>query len=134
MTEKADLLPCPFCGGMDIREDVNLRNGFAEVFCDDCGATVTDEHKSVDARYCWNRRAAPASAEPVKLGSMPLHGAASFNELAAAVTEAVVGDRNHEFEFEHENLFIGHQIVPTINFNSLNRIVTAFVNGSKVPT
>jgi hypothetical protein len=75
---------------------------------------------------------APVRAAEVKLGEMPAYGKASLNELAAAVAEAVVGDRNHEFEFEHENLFIGHQIVPTINFNSLNRIVTAFVSGSSL--
>lgn len=68
MSEKNEPLPCPFCGGTDVREDHNMRNHFEEIFCDECGATVSVEGTHSDAVMGWNRRAAPASAsEPVKV-------------------------------------------------------------------
>lgn len=77
--------------------------------------------------------AAPAvavKAEPQRpeLGEMPPYGRARFTDLMAAVTEAIFGDRDFsKLDLDHE-CFIGHQMVQQINFNSLNRIVSAFAS------
>jgi hypothetical protein len=78
--------------------------------------------------------AAPASsAEPVnvKFGDMPSYGQATGKDLLAAVHEAIYGTGHVKFSEIDDDRPLGHQMVPRINFNSLNRIVTAFVNGSK---
>lgn len=79
--------------------------------------------------------AAPASAaEPVKVkfGDMPSYGRATGNNLLAAVHAAIYGRGEVKFAEINDDHPLWHQMVPTINFDSLNRIVTAFVNGSKV--
>lgn len=60
----AALLPCPFCGGNDIKE-YSLQDGDERVVyrqCQDC-TSVGPDHKN---GHDWNRRASPAQAqEPV---------------------------------------------------------------------
>ena len=58
-----DLKPGPFCGGADIREDVDLRNYRTEFFCDECGAGV-DSRSAAKARARWNSRVALTSPGP----------------------------------------------------------------------
>lgn len=83
VAEAPALLPCPFCGGANVKFDAEW------VICFDCGA---EGGRGVDA---WNRRAAlaqpPATeAEEVPLPrpaySYPLHGhyGAPYGELYSA--------------------------------------------------
>ncbi|PDT86526.1 hypothetical protein [Sinorhizobium sp. BJ1] len=60
-----------------------------------------------------------------KLGHMPKYGLADFNDLVRAVALALFDRDDIDFELD-ANRFMGHQMVPAINFNSLNRIVSAF--------
>lgn len=66
MNRVETLANCPFCGGIDIRRYHNLRDGFEEVFCDDCGATVSEE-KYEAATAAWNRRTPTGSGVAVAL-------------------------------------------------------------------
>lgn len=53
------LLPCPFCGGSDVRYfPPSVSDGPPRVMCcaDDCGADIEADHEA-DARRRWNRRA-----------------------------------------------------------------------------
>ena len=68
----------------------------------------------------------------VKFGDMPSYGRATGNDLLAAVHAAIYGRGEVKFAEINDDHPLWHQMVPTINFDSLNRIVTAFVNGSKV--
>jgi len=56
MTDKTDLLPCPFCGGEKI-VDVYIRDG-REVKCTSCGGSVHafQPDASAQARLKWNTR------------------------------------------------------------------------------
>jgi hypothetical protein len=67
--------------------------------------------------------AAPPSEPPAALATpyVPTYGAIPWRPLTEVLSEA----RGVSFSPD-ENCYIGHQIVPTINFNSLNRIVSAF--------
>lgn len=73
------LLPCPFCGGMNIHARTGkdeFEHERFEVSCFDCGAAIgwaVDaqpwgddlEAKKIDAIAAWNRRPAPPTAEAV---------------------------------------------------------------------
>lgn len=64
MTE--ELLPCPFCGGSDIRIDAHPHVGRYEhenetvysMCCYACGATFPNRYKRQALQDAWNRRAA----------------------------------------------------------------------------
>ncbi len=61
MTEKAELLPCPFCGGIDLNEVSNGEcNAFIE--CEDCGASGPAGIRWVRTDG-WNTRHLPESVE-----------------------------------------------------------------------
>lgn len=61
------------------------------------------------------------------LGNMPSYGSCSANDMLRAVAEARSGDRDISLLREIDNERpIGHQGVPFINFNSLNRIISSF--------
>lgn len=64
-----DLLPCPFCGGQDIRDQPML--GGRAVVCRGCGASVFgyEPDASLKAAEKWNTRlsAQPAEAEAVEV-------------------------------------------------------------------
>ncbi|QIG76670.1 hypothetical protein EVC28_046 [Rhizobium phage RHph_I1_23] len=65
------------------------------------------------------------------LGEMPSYGICSGNDMLRAVAEAVCGNRDFSLLGDiDDSRPVGHQIVPTINFNSLNRIISAFIDGS----
>ena len=65
----AELKPCPFCGGKDIRKVVTLK--YAEIYCASCQVSITrglicgkcddlaeaEECFGVDVSEAWNRRA-----------------------------------------------------------------------------
>ncbi|PZR89774.1 MAG: hypothetical protein DI537_20435 [Stutzerimonas stutzeri] len=76
----------------------------------------------------------PAEAEALPAGveaEFPGYGEMSFGELGRAVMAARYG-QPEPFAFDPE-FYPGHQIVGTINFNSLNRIVTWFVKRALSP-
>jgi len=60
MSEKIDLLPCPFCGCEDagLHENVSMvdDNVSWSVDCNNCGASVI-ENTAEQAAEAWNRRA-----------------------------------------------------------------------------
>lgn len=58
---------------------------------------------------------------------MGSHGRCDFDQLREAVADATIGDRKSGAPFS-PHFYRGHQTVPGINFNSLDRIVTAFVD------
>ena len=53
------LLPCPFCGG------TNIRRGNYCVWCDDCSANTDVQGYAADGRMkahiAWNRRQSPTT-------------------------------------------------------------------------
>jgi len=71
-------------------------------------------------------RPPPDSGVAVAWTYMPSVGRVPMTELIEAVAEASIGNRKCEIGIDLER-FIGHQMVPPINFNSLNRIVSAFL-------
>ena len=66
MTDAADLLPCPFCGG-DAREDYVETSFFFWVECCECGVSGNILMSPDDAREAWNKRiSTPPIALPVQ--------------------------------------------------------------------
>lgn len=64
-----DLLPCPFCGSKNIKEDINSKTYMAiitrfqsKVYCNDCGATIMSNimgkpiETQQNGRDKWNKR------------------------------------------------------------------------------
>lgn len=64
-------------------------------------------------------------------GHMPSYGRADFRHLREAVAEANRGVRQDDGL--PDSLYPGHHMVSGINYNSLSRIVTAFVDASQSP-
>ncbi|SHK43808.1 hypothetical protein SAMN02745194_04919 [Roseomonas rosea] len=58
---------------------------------------------------------------------MPSYGEIAPQQLIEAVASAQFDDRTAPLKGISRDRHIGHQMVPAINFNSLNRIVSAFV-------
>jgi Lar family restriction alleviation protein len=71
MSERAtDFLPCPHCGGADIRVDCHRGEGRGifhkgddvwSMCCYDCGAMTPNRYSREVLRAAWNRRTSPAS-------------------------------------------------------------------------
>lgn len=59
---------------------------------------------------------------------IPIRGTQSVQDLTEAVAQTIYGDDNVELLRLNPVFSTWHQLVPTINFNSLNRIVTGFVS------
>lgn len=65
LTERGELLPCPFCGGNDVseRESAGLfgrsayQRTYKYVFCEDCYCKTADYGTKKKARLAWNTRA-----------------------------------------------------------------------------
>lgn len=75
---------------------------------------------------------APAPAgdgEHLTYDRMGSGGRCDWRHLREAVSEAVRGVREVERD-ERSDIYTGHRTVPQINFNSLDRIVTAFVDAA----
>lgn len=69
--------------------------------------------------------------EAIRWQHMPSYGEQDWDQLLEAVAEASTGDRTCvQRHLRHPTHYIGHEMVPAINFNSLNRIVSAFVNAA----
>jgi hypothetical protein len=60
--------------------------------------------------------------------SVPSYGSLSLDELGRDVREAQIGHRD-DFAFD-PSYFKGHQMVGSINFNSLNRIVSKYATAA----
>ena len=58
MTANKELKPCPFCGSENLEilggDDIDK---LTLISCDNCGATVAFEKKTISAKNAWNRRA-----------------------------------------------------------------------------
>ena len=58
MTRETELLPCPFCGGDNLRVDVGLFEFVdGEVTCLDCGGNVGNHPTRIAAITAWNTSA-----------------------------------------------------------------------------
>lgn len=65
------ILPCPFCGGTDIRFDAHHGYGIGihsgetvySMCCYDCGATFPNRYRKELLVECWNRRASLTEGE-----------------------------------------------------------------------
>ena len=49
------LKPCPFCGSDDVQIEEDCRTGLTEIYCADCGVSITRMHEA-EAINAWNRR------------------------------------------------------------------------------
>ena len=78
MTEQLKPLPCPFCGGTDIRAHV-YGGGEPDAFmqCHDCSADGPNGLNRAGAIEAWNRRAQPAPITP-ETGNKPDQGASAI--------------------------------------------------------
>jgi hypothetical protein len=65
----------------------------------------------------------------IKWSHMPSYGEMSMDQLREAVSEAGFADRHHLGPFD-PSYSKGHQQIGGCNYNSLNRIVTAFVRSA----
>lgn len=68
--------------------------------------------------------ATPADVGELVERSLPSYGSLPFDELGRDVREAQIGHRD-DFAFD-QSYSKGHQMVGSINFNSLNRIVSKY--------
>jgi len=68
-----------------------------------------------------------SNSEKITWDYMPSYGLVPFQQLIEAVAEATIGDRHFNRHDVDPERFIGHQMVSGINYNSLNRIVSAFI-------
>lgn len=85
-----------------------------------------------DAEWIFRVLAAlSSSAGPAEPVVFPAYGKMSFDELGQAVRAAQFGEPE-PYQFDPE-FYPGHQMVGPINFNSLNRIVTWFVERAAHP-
>lgn len=75
----------------------------------------------------------PGEAFDGKWQDMPTYGEMPFSQLVEAVSEAIYAKRDIDVGVDAEK-FIGHQMLPAINYNSLNRIVSAFVRSALLAT
>jgi len=65
------LLPCPFCGGAAIQEDLQLAIGgegepYWLISCSDCGIPSSEGCDEREAIAAWNRRAPDAALEALE--------------------------------------------------------------------
>ncbi len=51
---------CPFCGSDDVRIEEDCPTGFTEVYCADCGVSITRAHEA-EAINAWNKRYKPTT-------------------------------------------------------------------------
>jgi len=62
-----ELLPCPFCGGSDIKAREYLPENFSTYFwiitCEDCSVGFEFQHNEKKARLAWNTRATPTGEQ-----------------------------------------------------------------------
>ena len=94
--------------------------------CDECGAKFTPQFAPL---HECAQPAPSAQGEPVAL---PAYGQMKWDELIAAVCEAQTGNRAVGWERD-PSYYVGHQPV-SINMNSLNRIVSGFVERASAPS
>lgn len=73
------------------------------------------------------------SGELLTYDQMRSGGRCDFRQLREAVSEATCGNRQHAKD-PPEHLYPGHAMVDGINYNSLDRIVTAFVDAALAST
>ena len=108
-----------------------------------CSRDVADIPAAMEAVIANLCRPFPASASEVSgreakqasvLGyhNMGSGGRCDWTHLREAVAEARSGSRSHSEPF-NEGIYPGHQMVGAINYNSLDRIVTAFVEAALTP-
>lgn len=104
------------CGCTILRETDVFR-------CTDCG---TPFHRDCAKAHFGEHPSLASDASPRgEAVTFPGYGKMPFDELGQAVMAARYGNPE-PFAFDPE-FYPGHQIIGTINFNSLNRIVTWFV-------
>ena len=49
---------CPFCGSGDVRIEEECPTGFTEIYCANCGVSITRTHEA-EAINAWNNRYQP---------------------------------------------------------------------------
>ena len=66
LTEKGELLGCPFCGGEPMVEYDTIEPFEWAVFCGDCGVMPATSEDEQAARLSWNTRAPILSESELK--------------------------------------------------------------------
>lgn len=66
ITERGELLICPFCGGEAMVEYDTINPFEYAVFCGDCGVMPTTSEDEKVARKIWNTRAPILTPEQIK--------------------------------------------------------------------
>lgn len=56
MTPKEQLLPCPFCGGEQLKISPNVYDGLLRVQCEGCWATSVCSNNRKTVVKAWNAR------------------------------------------------------------------------------
>ena len=67
VTERGELLPCPFCGSNNLVCGKNLDHVTATVVCKDCANGIGAYCWEREARRAWNTRAPILSAEEMEM-------------------------------------------------------------------
>lgn len=99
--ERAELLPCPFCGRDGIRRhDDGIKD---VIFCMDCGGSIgLNKQLPGDVSDKWNRRAALQSqdiegnTQPIRLSSF--HPQAHIHRVAATLKKHPLKSDTHDIE------------------------------------
>ncbi|MBH0741967.1 Lar family restriction alleviation protein [Salmonella enterica] len=128
MTENT-LLPCPFCGGQAEQVVIEAENdpnfGGSVIACSGCGASSHIEFGFKEGLVsAWNARAELQERRNAD-GAEPV----SFDSLNAAVAE-VTGCNQHTW---NAAIYKGHHPVPSMNYNSLARIVDMYRSPQPTP-
>lgn len=63
---KNKLKACPFCGSDDVQIEEDCPTGFTEIYCANCGVSLTRSHEA-EVINAWNKRYKPTTKHKQEL-------------------------------------------------------------------